>query len=104
MKRIGIAASKISKGNLVLYNFYVVMISVLFSLLIFIVAGSTIIFALVIVKYVGNEIMGIEFESRWGSIMPVCMVSLTIVITLFNLFAILMNVRILRLKGQRGME
>jgi len=45
MKRIGIAASKISKGNLALYNFCVVLISVLFSLSIFVVAGSTVIFA-----------------------------------------------------------
>ena len=99
MKRIGIAASKISKGNLTLYNVYVVLISALFSLFIFIVAGSTIIFAIAIIKYVGNEIMGVEFERSWQSILAVCMVSLTIVITLFNLFAISKNLKLPRMKG-----
>jgi len=98
MKRIGIAASKISKGNLALYNFCVVLISVLFSLSIFVVAGSTVIFALVIIKYVGNEIMGIEFERSWRSVLTVCMVSLTVVVTLFNLFAISINLRLPKMK------
>lgn len=99
MKRIGIAASKISKGNLALYNLYVVLISALFSLFIFIVAGATIIFALAIIKYFGNEIMGVEFERSWQSILTVCMVSLTIVITFFNLFAILRNLKLPKIKG-----
>ena len=60
MKRIGIAASTISKGNLFLYNFYVVLIAMLFSLFIFIIAGSIVIFALAIIKYVGTEIIGVE--------------------------------------------
>ena len=94
MKRIGIAASKISKGNLTLYNLYVVLISALFSLFLFIVAGSTIVFALVVIKYVGNEIIGVEFERSWQSILAVCMVSLTVVVTLFNLLAISINMRL----------
>ncbi|MCK5013546.1 MAG: hypothetical protein KAS66_06980 [Candidatus Omnitrophica bacterium] len=99
MKRIGIAASKISKGNLALYNAYVVLIAALFSLFIFVVAGSTIIFSLAIIKYVGDEIMGVEFEGSWKAILAVCMVSLTIVITLFNLFAISKNLKFPRMKG-----
>lgn len=98
MKRIGIAAGKISKGSPVLYNFYVILISVLFSLFIFIIAGSTLIFALVMIKYVGTEIMGVEFERSWRSIMAVCMASLTMVVTLFNLFAILKNLKFPKIK------
>jgi hypothetical protein len=98
MKRIGIAASKISKGNLTVYNLYVVLISALFSLFIFIIAGSTVIFALVIIKYVGTEIMGVEFERSWRLVMAVCMVALTVVITLFNLFAILKNLKSPKMK------
>ena len=94
MKRIGIAASKISKGNRALFNFYVVAISVLFSLFIFLVAGSTVVFALKIIQYVSNEIMGIEFKKSWESILMVCMVSLTVIITLFNAFAITTNMRL----------
>jgi len=93
MKRIGIAASKMSKGSLVLYNFYVILISILFSLFIFIIAGSTVIFALAIIRYVGNEIIGVDFDKNWRSIFTVCMVSLTVVTTLFNLFAIIINLK-----------
>jgi len=93
MKRIGITASKISKGNIVLYNLCVILISVLFSLLVFVVAGSTVLFALGIIKFVGNATMGIDFEASRRSILVVCMASLTVVITLFNLFAILMNLK-----------
>ena len=99
MKRIGIAASKISKGNLALYNFYVVVISALFSLCIFIIAGSVVIFALAIIKYVGNEIMGVEFEKSWRSVLSICMISLTVVITLFNVFAILKNFKLPKIKN-----
>ncbi len=98
MKRIGIAASKISKGNLALYNFYVVLISALFSLFLFVVAGSTIIFALAIIQYVGNAIMGVEFERSWRSILAICMVSLTIGVAIFNLFAISKNMKFPKMK------
>jgi len=91
MKRIGIVSSRISKGNRTLYNLSVVLISILFSSFIFIIAGSTVIFALAIIKYGGTEIMGLEFENSWKSILSVCMVSLTVVVTVFNLFAILIN-------------
>ena len=99
MKRIGIAASKISKGNLTLYNVYVVLISALFSLFIFVVAGSTIIFALAIIQYVNHEIMGGEFERSWQPILGVCMVGLTMVVTVFNLMAILQNLKLPKIKG-----
>jgi len=91
MKRIGIVSSRISKGNRALYNFYVVLISILFSVFVFVIAGSIVVFALAIIKYIGVEIMGMEFEKSWTSILSVCMVSLTVVVTLFNLFAILIN-------------
>jgi uncharacterized BrkB/YihY/UPF0761 family membrane protein len=99
MKRIGIAASKISKGNLTLYNVYVVLIAALFSLFIFIVAGSTIVFALAIIRYVAIEIMGVEFDTSWRSILTVCMAALTIVIALFTLFAVLKNIRLPRMRN-----
>lgn len=96
MKRIGIAASKISKGNVPLYNLYVVLISCLFSFFIFIAAGATIALALMLIGYTGTEIMGVEFKKDWSMIMTVCMTALTIIIALFNIFAILINVRISR--------
>jgi len=99
MKRIGIAASRISKGNLFLYNFYVILISALFSLSIFLVAGATVVLALMVIKYAGTAILGAEFAVGWGMIMTVCMVLLTTVITLFNLAAILINIKMPKLRG-----
>ena len=93
MKRIGTVASKISKGNRVFYNLYVILISVLFSAFIFVIAGSTVIFALAIIKYVSSEIIGNDFDRNWKPILSVCMVSLTVVVTLLNVSAILINLK-----------
>ena len=94
MKRIGIAASKMAKGSLVLYNFYVVVISFLFSLFIFIIVGFTVLFSLIILAYVAKEVMAVEFEKSWSSVLAVCMVALTIVMVLFNLIAISQNIKL----------
>ena len=99
MKRIGIAASKMAKGNLALYNCYVVLISFLFSLFIFVIAGATVVLALAIVAYVGSEVMAFEFEKAWPVVLPICMTSLTVVIVLFNLFAISQNFKFFRKKS-----
>ena len=98
MKRVGIAASKIAKGNLVLYNCYVVAIASLFSLFIFIVSGFVVVFALIIIAYVSKEIMLINLEKDWSYILTVCMVSLTIIIALFNLLLISRNLKAGKIK------
>ena len=92
MKRIGIAASKMSRGNLVLYNFYVILIASLFSLFIFLIAGSTILFALFLIRYVGREIMGFQ-KDFWSLTLTVCMISLAVVTGLFTLMAIAKNIK-----------
>lgn len=94
MKRIGITASKISKGNVPLYNLCVVLISCLFSLFIFIAAGATIALALMLIGYVGTEIVGVEFKRDWSLIVMACMAALTVIVALFNIFAILVNIRV----------
>lgn len=94
MKRIGLVASGISKGNRLLYYVYVVLISIVFSVFIFVIAGSAVLFALAVIKYVGVEIMGMEFENGWKSVLSACMVSLTVVVTVFSAFAILINCRL----------
>lgn len=98
MKRIGIAASKISKGNVALYNFYVVLISSLFSFFILVVAGATVLFALTFLGYIFKEVMAIELEKSWSSILVFCMVALSVVMGVFNLVAIVMNIRLDNLK------
>ena len=94
MKRIGIAASKMAKNNLILYNFFVVLIAFLFSLLIFILAGSSILFALIILGYLINGILPVQFWQEWHDLVLVCMISLSVVMLFFNLYAIGINMRI----------
>lgn len=94
MERIGIAASKMAKGNLYLYNLYVVGLSFLFSLFIFLISGLTVLFALIIIGYIGTEVMAIEFEKHWPTILTLCMLCLTILVAFFNLVAILKNIKL----------
>ena len=93
MKRIGIAASKIAKGNVLVYNLAVLVISVLFSAFIFIVAGSTVMIALVIIMAVGNVLIPSLGRNDWKIVFKICMLSLTAIIVLFNLLAVLINIK-----------
>lgn len=93
MKRIGIAASKMAKGNFALYNLYVVLISCLFSFFIFIVAGISVVFALVLILYVANELLAIEYQ-KGLMIVGICLGVLTAVVALFNLVAISVNLKL----------
>ncbi len=94
MERIGIAASKMAQGRLLLYNVYVVFISFLFSLLIFFIAGSSIVLALIVIGYVVQGILPGDFREDWLKVIRVCMISLTVVVSGVNLFAILKNIKI----------
>lgn len=97
MQRIGIAASKIAKGNLTLYNIYVVLIALLFSIFLFVLTGTTVLFALVIISYISNEIMPIDFMH----VIPICVMTLTVVVTLFNLMALSKNLKFTRNKNDQ---
>lgn len=98
MERIGLAASKMAQGNFLLYNLFVILISILFSLFLFVIAGSSIVLALLILAYVVNGVMPTEFEKNWSGVFRLCMVTLTIVVSLFNLAAILKNLRLKKSK------
>ena len=93
MERIGRAASKIAQGNLWLYNLCVVSIAFLFSVFIFFIAGSSIVLSLIIIGYIVNGILPNDLWSDWRSIIRVCMVSLSVIVSLFTAFAILKNIR-----------
>src|SRR5262245_16919141 len=94
MKRIGVAASKISKGSSFLYNALVVVISCLVSLFLFIVVGATVICALAVMAYFTSEVMPIGHERNWEQIRTICMSALAIIITVFNLMAIWVNIKL----------
>lgn len=94
MERIGIAASKIAKGNLFLYNFFVVLISFLFSLFVFFLAASAILVALIVIERVVKNIAPDYMEKGFRWVTMVCMISLSVVVALFNLVAISKNIRL----------
>ena len=94
MERIGIAASKIAQGNLFFYNLYVILLSVLFALFIFVIIGTTVLLALIIISYLGTELIGSEFADRWPSILTVCMVALSGIVGVFMTLAILRNIKL----------
>ena len=91
MDRIGIAASKMAKGNIVLYNGYVVLLTFLFAFFVFVVAGAAIMLALVIVGYIINGLLPQDLLKDWNSIVAVCMVSLTVVVGFFAAVALIRN-------------
>ncbi len=93
MERIGIAASKIAKGNFYLYNFFVVLISFLFSIFIFLVGGSAVLIALILLGYFFKGSMSANFEKEWISVMLICMIALAISVGLFCLVAIARNIK-----------
>lgn len=92
MERIGLAASKIAKGNIFLYNIYVILIAFLFALFVFVIAGSTVVFAVVILRYIAMEITP-ELNRDWSAILSVSMFSLTLVLTVFYLLALSKNIK-----------
>jgi hypothetical protein len=93
MKRIGIAASKIAKDNLFLYNFYVIVLSCLFSLLIFFLCSLSLLAGLALTSTVTRGFVIFEPGTGLMSVFTVCMAVLATMVGLINLVAILINAR-----------
>ena len=96
MKRIGVAASKMAKGNQLIYNLYVILIATLFSLFIFFVAGATLLLVLTLLYYLGHELNFFNTPHDWKQLFFVCMGVFTLVIIVFDLIAILKNIKFLK--------
>ncbi|MCA9398977.1 MAG: hypothetical protein KC618_04450 [Candidatus Omnitrophica bacterium] len=93
MERIGIAASKIAKGNLLLYNGYVILISFLLLLFLFVMVGSTVLFALIIIDYIVTEVAHVPFHKNRSFIYTVCMITLGVIMGIFHLVAVFKNIK-----------
>lgn len=96
MQRIGIAASHVAKGSLFLYNLFVVLIAFLFSLLVLVVAGLVIVFGLVTVAYLTQTRSIVDLSQGVLSPIPVCLIFLGMVMSVFCFYAIAINVKIKR--------
>ncbi len=93
MERIGITASKIAKGNLFLYNLFVLVISILFSLLLFFIAGCSVVIMIILIAYVSNLGTVPDLHKGWIPLMIVCMKILAALVGLFVFFALAKNVK-----------
>ena len=94
MKRIGIAASRIAKDNLLLYNFCVVVISFLLSLLVFFISGFTLFVGLALISYITKGFMVIEPGTGLSSFLAICVVTLAVVVGVINLVAVMVNIKL----------
>lgn len=94
MERIGILASKIAKKNLVLYNLCVVLIAFLFSTLIFILAGASILLSLVLLKTLIGGLPGGEAGQDWSVAIYFCLIALSVVVCVVCTFAIVRNIKL----------
>ena len=58
----------------------------------FIIVGSTVLFSLFIVNYIGSEFTTIEFSKDGTFVYSVSMIILAVIVGLFNLIAIFKNI------------
>jgi hypothetical protein len=93
MLRIGIAASKMSKGSLLVYNLYVILIACLFSIFIFLICGFTILLVIFLVSLILHALRPAEFHGGWVHIFKICLIVLSGVVGLLNIIAILKNIQ-----------
>jgi hypothetical protein len=93
MLRIGVAASKMSKGSLIKYNLYVILIACLFSLFVFFICGFTILLIVFLVYLILHALKPADFHAGWLHIFKICLIVLASVVGSFNIIAILKNVQ-----------
>ncbi len=94
MDRIAIAASKISQGNLLLYNVCVLLLSFLISVLLFLLAGTTIFFGLWIIRLLVGPFVPSMSQAIWNEVFSYSLIALTFLIGCINIFAVIKNIKI----------
>ena len=93
MLRIGIAASKMTKGSLLSYNLCVILIASLFSLLIFFICGFSILLIVLLVSFILHAIKPVDFHAGWVHMFKICLIVLGVVVGVFNMAAIFKNIQ-----------
>jgi hypothetical protein len=94
MQRIGIAASKISKGNIWLYHLAVILISCLFAVFIFLICGFCIGVAIFILSLLFHHFVPSVKDEVWAGVLRTCLIILGVVIGLMTIAAILKNTKL----------
>ena len=93
MLRIGIAASKMSKGSLLRYNLYVVLIACLFSLFVFFICAFFILLIAFLLFLILHALKIAYFHAGWVHMFKICLIVLALVVGVFNIVAILKNIQ-----------
>ncbi|HPB68704.1 MAG TPA: hypothetical protein PLT76_00890 [Candidatus Omnitrophota bacterium] len=96
MERIGLAASKVAKGNLVVYNLIVILLSFLYCSLMFLIAGATILFSLIVLGYIVSGLLPQDYGQDWWAVIRLCMLLLTGIVAIVNLYAVGRNFKFKR--------
>ncbi len=99
MERIGLAASKMAQGNLLKYNLFVVGISCLFAIFLFVISGFSVLAALFLISLILRSLLPPEFSSNWVQVVKMSLISLAVVIGILNVLAIIKNIKL----GKRGL-
>ncbi|MBF0121912.1 MAG: hypothetical protein HQL21_00720 [Candidatus Omnitrophica bacterium] len=94
MKRIGIAASKMAQENIALYNFYVFLLASIFSLLVFVLSGFSLLIGFMILSFVSKGFVVFEGPTGFSPTFTICMAALAVVVGVMNIVAISMNIRL----------
>ena len=93
MLRIGIAASKMSKGRLSSYNFYVVLIACLISLFIFLISGFSILLFIFLISLILHAFKIANLYPGWLHVYKICLIVLALVVGVLNIVAIFKNIQ-----------
>ncbi len=94
MQRIGLAASKMAKGNLLRYNLFVVGISSLFSLVLFLVSGFSVLAALLLISFILRGFLPTEFHAGWVNLIKFAIMCVAVLTGILNAMAILKNIKL----------
>ncbi len=94
MERIGMIASKISSGNLFLYNCYVIVISFLLSFLVFLLAGCAIFLGLWVLRLSIGPFIPSMSSGVWNLVFCYSLSALTVLVGMINLVAVLKNIKL----------
>lgn len=96
MQRIGFVASKMARGNLWAYNLFVVLLSLLCSILIFLVCGFVVLAVLFLISMLFRLVSPEGLGQAWFGIVKICLIAVAFLVGLLNIAAIVRNIKLSR--------
>jgi len=94
MQRIGIAASKMAKGNIWLYHLALLAVTLLFALFAFLVCSFVVAVAIFLVSLILQFFLPAVDQKAWLGVLRTCLLLLAGVIGIIALVAIIQNIKL----------